>query len=157
MLVRAAEGADVSAVAALNATVQQLHYEARPDWFVAPDREAIASWLTATLSRDDVFVFVAEEDRRVVGYALATLHRRPATPFTRAMAILEMDQIGVAGDARRSGVASLLLRRIADLRSEVGGDLVMLTVWDFNEVARAVFRSLGFVAAMHRLELAPST
>lgn len=71
MLVRAAEEADVSAVAALNATVQQLHYEARPDWFVAPDVEAIASWLTATLRRDDAFVFVAEEDSRIVGYALA--------------------------------------------------------------------------------------
>ena len=157
MLVRAAEAADVSAVAALNATVQQQHYEARPDWFVAPDLEAIASWLTATLGRDDVFVFVAEEDRQIVGYALATLHRRPPTPFTRSMAILELDQIGVAVDARRSGVGSLLLRRIADLRSEVGGDLAMLTVWDFNEVARAVFRSSGFVDAMHRLELAPST
>ena len=33
MLVRAAEEVDVSAIAALNATVQQLHYEARPDWF----------------------------------------------------------------------------------------------------------------------------
>jgi GNAT superfamily N-acetyltransferase len=156
MLVRAAEAADVSAVAALNATVQQLHYEARPDWFVAPDAEAIASWLTATLGRDDVFVFVAEEDERILGYAVATLRRRAPTPFTRSLVILEMDQIGVDAEVRRSGVGSLLLRRIADLRSEVGGDLAMLTVWDFNEVARASFRSRGFVDAMHRLEFAPS-
>ena len=157
MLVRAAEEADVPAVAALNATVQLLHHEARPDWFVPPDGEAISSWLTATLGREDVFVFVAEEDRQIVGYVLATLHRRPPTPFTRSLAILEVDQIGVDVDARRSGVGSLLIRRIADLRSEVGADLVTLTVWDFNEVARVVFRSCGFVDAMHRLELAPST
>ena len=123
MLVRAAEEADVPAVAALNATVQHLHHEARPDWFVPPDGEAIASWLTATLDRDDVFVIVAEEDRQVVGYALATLHRRPPTPYTRSLAILEVEQIGVDVDARRSGVGSLLIRRIADLRSEVGADL----------------------------------
>ena len=157
MLVRAAEEVDVSAIAALNAAVQQLHHEARPDWFVAPDGKAIASWLMTTLGRDDVFVFVAEEDGRIVGYTLATLHRRAPTPFTRAVAILELDQIGVDEDARRSGVGALLIRRIADLRSEVGADLAMLTVWDFNEVARAVFRACGFVDAMHRLELAPST
>ena len=157
MLVRAAEEADVAAVAALNATTQQLHYEARPDWFVALDVKAIASWLAATLGREDVFVFVAEEDRRIVGYAVATLHRRPPTAFTRSLAILEMDQIGVAVEARRSGVGSLLIGRIADLRPEVGADLTMLTVWDFNEVARAAFRASGFVDAMHRLELAPST
>ena len=147
----------MSAIAALNVTVQQLHYAARPDWFVAPDVEAIASWLIATLGRDDVFVFVAEDDRRIVGYAVATLHRRLPTPFTRSLTILEMDQIGVDADARRSGVGSLLLRRIAELRAEVGADLATLTVWDFNEVARAVFRSRGFVDAMHRLEFAPST
>lgn len=40
--------------------------------------------------------------------------------------------------------------------SELGADLAMLTVWDFNEVARYVFRSRGFVDTMHRMELTQS-
>jgi diamine N-acetyltransferase len=157
MQIRAAEPADTEAVVHLNAMVQQMHYEARPDWFVAPDAEAIRTWLTASFERDDLFIFVAEDEGHVVGYALATLHRRPATPFTRALTVLELDQIGVDTDARRSGAGSGLINRVADLGTELDADRRMLTVWDFNEVARSVFRSRGFVDAMHRMELTASS
>ncbi|MEN3272759.1 MAG: hypothetical protein V7636_1520, partial [Actinomycetota bacterium] len=129
----------------------------RPDWFVALDPGQIRSWLTTTAAGDDVFTFVADDSGHVIGYALATLHRRPATPFTRALTILEMDQIGVDADARRRGVGTVLINRVADQASELGADLMMLTVWDFNEVARAAFSSRGFVDAMHRMELPSQT
>src|SRR5437763_11288608 len=103
MLVRVAEKRDLRDVAELNAAVQRLHYEARPDWFVPHDAASVSTWLTSAIERDDVFIFVAEDDERVVGYALATLHRRPATPFTRPLSVLEMDQIGVQERARRAG------------------------------------------------------
>lgn len=66
MQIRAADPVDTAAVVELNAVVQQMHYEARPDWFVAPDTEAIRSWLTASLDRDALFIFVAEDDGGVV-------------------------------------------------------------------------------------------
>ena len=157
MEIRVAEAVDLPAVVELNAMVQQLHYAARPDWFMAPDADTIGSWLTERLHRDDVFVFVADDDGCVVGYALAALHRRPATPFTRALTILEMDHIAVGVDARRSGVGSLLINRVADLAAELGAGRVMLTVWDFNDAALATFRSRGFVDTVHRMELASPT
>src|SRR5690242_16151279 len=97
MLVRFADERDLPDVVELNAAVQLLHHEARPEWFVPPDTAAVSTWLTTAIRRDDVFVFVAEDedDEQVVGYALATVHHRPATPFTRPLSILELDQIGV--------------------------------------------------------------
>lgn len=154
MLVRGATKADVDTIAELNAAVQSLHHEQRPDWFLTPDLVAIRSWISTTIDRENVFIFVAEEDGPPVGYALATLHRRPANPFTRELSVLELDQISVNGDARRAGVGSLLIRRVADLADELTIDHLMLTVWNFNEVARATFRARGFVDAMHRMERA---
>ena len=146
------ETGDLEAIVRLNASVQQLHYDSRPDWFVAPDLVEIGAWLRTVTNRDDVFIFVADDSGCVVGYALATLHRRPATPFTRPLTILELDQIGVEAGARRRGVGSLLIERIAVQASELGASLTMLTVWDFNDAARAAFKARGFVDAMHRME-----
>ena len=96
-------------------------------------------------AEDDGAILIAEEDDKVLGYAVV---------LTRSVEDGKGDEVSyeygyvidlvVAKDARRRGIARMLLddceRRVRD----AGRDDLRITVLARNEGARALYRSLGF-------------
>jgi ribosomal protein S18 acetylase RimI-like enzyme len=79
--------------------------------------------------------FVAEEDGRAVGFALA----RRRTPSLATLTDLYVRQ-----DARRSGVATELVRAVLAAVAEQGAERLDLEVLASNAVARSLYARWGF-------------
>jgi ribosomal protein S18 acetylase RimI-like enzyme len=79
--------------------------------------------------------FVAEEDGRPVGFALA----RRRTPSLATLTDLYVRQ-----DARRSGVATELMRAVVAAVAELGAERLDLEVVAANAVARSLYARWGF-------------
>ena len=123
MTVRAATEADVDAIAASEA--DNLGADA---WSHALVEEGVAGRLPT------VHYLVAEEERRLVGHAVASL----------AGEIAELQRIAVSADHRRSGVATALLDEVLALAGAGGADRVLLEVREDNADALAFYAARGF-------------
>ncbi len=129
MRVRPATEADVAAVAASEA--DNLGADA---WSHGLVEEGVAGRLPT------VHYLVAEDDGRVLGHAVASL----------AGDIAELQRIAVAGEHRRSGIASALLDEVLVLATTGGADRVLLEVREDNTAALAFYAARDFVEVDRR-------
>jgi [ribosomal protein S18]-alanine N-acetyltransferase len=127
--VRTATAADVDAIA--DSEADNLGADA---WSHALVEEGVAGRLPT------VHYLVAEEGRRLVGHAVASL----------AGDIAELQRIAVAADHRRGGVASALLDEVLALAAAGGADRVLLEVREDNAEALAFYAARGFVEVDRR-------
>ncbi len=145
MHIRRATADDAELLARLNAPVQQLHYEARPDFYKPPalTAELIADFRERLL-RDDICAFVAEEEGEPIGYLLAHVTERADNPYSYATRRLVVDQISVNPDQRSKGCGERLMQEAFALAKSPGIETFALGVWAFNERAIAFYQRLGF-------------
>jgi ribosomal protein S18 acetylase RimI-like enzyme len=151
--VRRAAPVDAAVLAGLNHHAQSLHHERVPEWFPPPGDPDVTDLLRQWLRGPGAAGFVAEIDGSAVGYALAAVHHRPATPLTAEGTWIDLDQIAVVPEARRRGVARALCAQVIAHAEELGIDEIQLNVWAFNDQAQALFTSLGFETRSMRLSL----
>lgn len=130
MRVRTATGADLDALA-------QLRQELLEETFTRPydpptwvERKPIFE-----RALNEGLVVVAEEDDRLVGFALGEMVR----PGVGVLVFLH-----VRADARRLGVAKGLTAELLELLASRGAAWIHLEVEDDNSVARAVYQRWGF-------------
>ncbi|WP_068920936.1 GNAT family N-acetyltransferase [Planobispora rosea] len=164
MKIISATPGDAPVLARLNRFVHDPHAEHRPDIYRAnPPLEELAPGFAEQLGRESVRAFIAElpgdqidrpdqtggEDH-AVGYAMANIVRRAENPLMHAESIIFLEHLAVDPAAVRRGVATALLEAVAAAGREAGCRRLVTDVWDFNEEARAFYRTAGF-APMRRL------
>jgi ribosomal protein S18 acetylase RimI-like enzyme len=99
-----------------------------------------------------VTAYVAQDGQgNPLGYVIARVITRPETVLSWGATVVDIDQIGVTSSARRQGVGARLMSVVRSLAEEVDADLLHLTVWDFNQPAKAFFRSQGLNLTMLRM------
>ena len=133
-------------VAQLNAVVHQLHAEARPDVFLEASAAQLVEWVRERLGEPATRCYLAEKDGEAIGYVLTFLHERPANCFCPARSWMELNQIAVVSQQRRSGIARALFEEAVAEARRAGISGVELNVWNFNRDAREAFENLGFRA-----------
>ena len=152
--IRAARRGDEDALAKLNAFVQDLHVERRPDQFKPADTSEVARWFGSLLEDPAARIWIAEQEGEPVGYVVALLRERSENPFCRARRWCELDQVAVASNKRKQGIArGLIEHAVVDVQSDGIRD-VEVSSWSFNEEAHRAFQRLGFVPKVVRFELA---
>lgn len=152
MTIRRARPGDEAALAQLNGMVQSMHVRVRPDVFVPISPADLATWFGTVLASGTHAVWLAELDGSPVGYLVAAIHDLSATPFSRARRWCEIDQLGVADDMRRRGVARALVDAAIAWAREQGTGRVTAQCWSFNLAAQGAFSRLGFAPMTVRLE-----
>lgn len=150
--IRSATVADAPLLARLNAAVQELHREHRPDWFSAADPAAVAAWFVAQLGEPGARAWIAEVDDAPAGYVLALPRTCPASPFGPARAWVELDQLAVLPERRRQGVGRHLVDRVLAYAAELGAPSVELSSWAFNTEAHRLFAAAGFAVRALRFQ-----
>ncbi len=158
--VREATAADAPTLARLNTVVQRLHHDAYPNRFHEPNEARVEPFYRQLLqpegnpkgarARSWLCVDVADE---AVGYVLAVLRERPDNPFTKAIRWIELDQVAIVDEARGGGAGRLLASVVIDWAQDLGIELLELSVWDFNEGARAFFGAIGAQPLWHRQQV----
>ncbi|MCI0663330.1 MAG: GNAT family N-acetyltransferase [Acidobacteria bacterium] len=153
MRIRRATIEDAELLSRLNAPVQQLHWEARPEFFKphAVTEEMIADF-RYRLSNENIYTLIGEVDEYPIGYILAQIIERPENPYTYPMRFVLIDQMSVNPDYRSKGYGDLLIRRVFDLARSLDIDKVFLSVGSFNQRAIAFYERHGFVARDIRME-----
>lgn len=110
-----------------------------------PRFEALRARLSELLEEPRARVLVAEVDGVVVG--AASLWIKP--DLAHGDTVVEVPMLVVSGEARRRGVGKLLVEAIRSAVTAEGAALIELVATSENEVARAFYRSLGFVETTH--------
>jgi ribosomal-protein-alanine N-acetyltransferase len=123
-VIRPATAADADVLAILEAECQ-----GEDAWSAALVREGVTGDLPT------IQYLVAEDDDSVHGYAVASY----------AGDIAELQRIGVAGEARRRGIASALLDEVVAHAPSTGADRLLLEVRADNRGALAFYAARGFV------------
>ena len=149
LTVRRGTSADVPALGRMGAQLMHVHYAFDPQRFLPPGQRpeaGYASFLRSQLQDDDVAVFVAERDGRVVGYVYAGVEPlswkelRDRAGFVHDLVVLE--------DARRGGVATALMSAAIEWLATLKLPRVMLWTAHQNAAAQGLFERLGFRRTM---------
>jgi ribosomal protein S18 acetylase RimI-like enzyme len=139
---------------ALNADVQRLHYETRPDLFKAPSEvRSSREEFAALFNKPGVSIWFAFSGGEPVGYVYVEQRERPEDELQRAQRALYVHQLSVRPEARRRGVGTALMRQALTTARAAGVMRVELDVWAFNEGARQLYRALGYTPWIERLAL----
>lgn len=110
-----------------------------------PQPEAVRARLDELLKEPRAQVLVAEGEDGVVG--AASLWIKP--DLAHGDAVIEVPMLVVSGSARRRGVGRLLVEEIQSVAAAESASLIELVATNENDVARAFYRSLGFVETNH--------
>jgi GNAT superfamily N-acetyltransferase len=144
---------DAELLARLNAPVQQIHYEARPDVYkpAAVTSELIADF-HGRLAREDIGIFIGDLAGEPIGYIVTQLAQRDDNPYSYATRTLIVDQLSINPDQRSKGYGEALMQTAFDLAKTLGIGRVVVGVWAFNERAIAFYERQGFRARDIRME-----
>lgn len=104
------------------------------------DDELMPARIEHFLNDESHILIVACRDGRVIGQLTAMLHRHPDSPGD-----IYVDNLGVAPQYRRQGIATKLVERMLDTARELGCRDVWLATDIDNEAAAALYRRTGAV------------
>ena len=110
-----------------------------------PRPDAVRARLDEFLKEPRARVLVAEGEDGVVG--AASIWIKP--DLAHGDAVIEVPMVVVSGSARRRGVGKLLIEEIQSIAADENAALIELVATKKNDVARAFYRSLGFVETDH--------
>jgi ribosomal protein S18 acetylase RimI-like enzyme len=149
IVIRRATAADMAALGKLGASLLRTHYGFDPLRFMAPrgDPEAGYAWFLGTqLKEEDVAVFVAERSGRVIGYVYAGMEPQSWKELREAAGFIQ--DVVVAPEAQRAGVASALVEAGCEWLRSIGAPRAMLWTAEKNDSAQRLFTRLGFRRTM---------
>ena len=151
--VRAASPSDTQALARLRTRVHGVHVDRAPEIFTRPAHTEMEEEFRALLGQGHTRAFIALAGEVPVGYVLALVQERPATPLVRARRWLYVDQISVEPAWTRRGVGRQLMQATIDLARSLQIDDLVTDVWAFNEETQAFARACGFRSQMERFSM----
>ena len=154
VVIRRATRADLPALGRLGALLLRAHYEFDPLRFMAPgdQTEEGYGWFLGTQLRDpEAVVFVAEHEGAVVGYVYAGLEPQSWKELREACGFIH--DVAVDEAARRSGVATALMRAAIDWLRDQRAPRVVLWSAERNEAAQQLFARIGFRRTMTEMTL----
>lgn len=149
VIVRRAEERDLPALGRLGAALMRLHYTFDRDRFLAPSPHAEAGYarfLGMQRGGDDVAIFVAERDGRVVGYVYAGIEPKSWKELRDVAGFIH--DVVVDEDARDAGIGARLVEAAAEWIVARGVPRVMLWTAEHNTAAQRLFARLGFRRTM---------
>lgn len=146
MTVRPARSNDLDDVLSLYAALHEPHRERYPELFNDPlpahDRQALERDVAS--ERDDVLVLVAEAEGELVGFARVLLVQTPEGRPLRSRRFALVDDLVVASEYRRRGMAAELLAATEAWARSRDVESLEVTVWSFNDPAKELYRRRGF-------------
>ena len=150
--IRPATIADYGQLSDLWEVGDALHRDALPHIFCRPDgtprdRDAVAALIAGSNSA----ILVAASGDEIIG-AVALIEKSvSATPIRRARKYVEIDSVAVKPSAQRRGIGRALIAAATDWARERSMTDLELNVYEFNEAAAALYRSMGFSTFMRRM------
>ncbi len=151
-VIRRATIGDYEALCSIWAEVDGLHADALPHLFRRPQGPMRSVEHVAELLADqNTVILAAELEDELVGAVTVIVNTSPPYPMfvPRSWAVIE--DICVSSSHRRRGIGQALMRAAHDWARQRGVADIELTVWEFNEDARAFYEALGYKTVRRRM------
>ncbi len=147
--IRPAKRADLPAIGRLGALLVRTHHDFDPERFLeatSRTEDAYASFLGTQLEEPNVFVLVAEQDGKVLGYTYAGVEGRDYMALRGPAGVLYDIVVDPANRGR--GIARMLLDASLAALEVRGAPRVVLSTAERNAPAQRLFASAGFRRTM---------
>ena len=143
MEIRKLTESDDDMVSELYKELDEMHVQARPDYFVHRDKDKIypKDAYIQNLSDPDVLQLGAFDDEQLVGVVRATLWEESG--MVKDVKTVCLDDIYVLPIHRRKGLATKLFAEVELWAKEQGAVRLDLWTWDFNKNAIAMYQAMG--------------
>ena len=110
-----------------------------------PRFEAVRARLQQLLEEPRARVMVAEYEGKIAG--VVSLWIKP--DLAHGDTVIEVPMLVVSSSARRSGIGTLLVEEVRSIAAGENASIIELVATRENDVARAFYRSLGFIETEH--------
>ncbi|HEY2367745.1 MAG TPA: GNAT family N-acetyltransferase [Polyangiaceae bacterium] len=147
--IRLGTEADAPDLGRMAAGLVRLHHAYDAQRFIMVEgniEEGYGRWLARETKNERAVVLVAELEGKIVGYAYATLQDRDWMMLLDACGVLQ--DIWVDEQARRAGVAKMLVLDVCRRFRDLGAPRVVLSTAAKNEGAQKFFEEMGFRRTM---------
>ncbi len=144
--IRPATPQDYDDLCALLDQVDALHRDNLSHLYQKPRGPARGKdYVLSLLADEDVCLFVGEAAGVVVGFVHVQVCESPPIPIFVPRRYAVVDNLVVDRHFQRRGLGRALMEQAHRWAADQGATAVELTVYDFNETARAFYKSLGYV------------
>lgn len=150
--IRDAGPADFPQVERLIRMDLQYHAEHRPDLFHADGFGYGWEEFERLLADPGRIALLAEVDGETAGLCFGKVEDTPDNTVLKPVRIGAVEDLAVFPAFRRRGVARTLLEEAKARAGALGAGGLRLRVWQFNQGAAALYRSLGFEPQWSELE-----
>ena len=152
MEIRKLVESDYDMVIELYKELDEMHVQARPDYFVHRDKVKIypKDAFIHNLSYPGGLELGAFENGQLVGVVSATLWEESG--MVKGVKTVCLDNIYVLPRHRRNGVATRLFTEVELWAKEQGAIRLDLYTWDFNKNAIAMYQAMGMTPQRHVFE-----
>ena len=140
---------DYDAADRLMQHLHNLHFEARPDLYVAKEHPYSLEEYEEKVTSEQFISLAAEEDDEVVGICFVEMRDRS---LMVEMPVAMMNALCVDEAHQRKGIATKLFEEATKLAREAGAKRLDLMVWGFNDAARAFYEKIGMKEQRRILE-----
>ena len=152
ILIRSAVQSDCTKIRPLQKEIADLHHAGRPDLFREEARYYRDEAFAEKLSAEDNFIFIAEDEGDVVGYAFAWVIDYKNHTTYKPFLCFYIDDICVLSSHRRRGIGRMLFEKCRAQAEECGCKMMDLGVWGFNREAIAFYESMGMRERLRKME-----
>ena len=143
MEIRFAEIEDIPGILTLLRQVGLVHHKGRPDIFRCNAQKYGASQVIAMLNKPATPIFVAVEEKKVLGYCFCIVKEHKLDPVITDHTELYIDDLCVDEGCRGQHVGKALYENACRYARQRGCYNVTLNVWSCNEGAIRFYESCG--------------
>ena len=149
--IRSAVEEDYAALVPIACEIQELHADAHPDIFTHGVPGLPEDYFAVHIDSETHIAYVAEVDDTIVGYILIEVIERRFLDMLIPRKLAHIRDIAVLQKHQKQGVGHLLFPQSIEWATSQGVTSLELTVWEFNQGARALYRNLGYETVNRRL------
>ena len=152
MEIRKLTESDYDMVIELYKELDEMHVQARPDYFVHRDKDKIypKDAFIHNLAYPGGLELGAFENEQLIGIVRATLWEESG--MVKDVKTVCLDNIYVLPSHRRNGVATRLFSAVELWAKEQGAIRLDLHTWDFNKNAIAMYQAMGMTPQRYVFE-----
>ena len=143
MIIRYACEADIPGILSLLRQVGQVHHRGRPDIFRADAQKYGPSQVLAMLDKSETPVFVAVEEKKVLGYCFCQMKTYYRDSVITDHTTCYIDDLCVDEACRGKRVGTALYDAVCGYARQRGCYSITLNVWSCNESAMKFYEKLG--------------
>ena len=153
-MIRKASLNDYNQISKLVSEVHQLHVLNRSDVYLDLKQPFSYAYFLQLLEEPTSNLFVIENfNQNLIGYSIINLLKTRSLTIMKPSTIAYIDDFCIASSYQHQGYGAQLFDYLKEYAKEQGATSLQLTVWEFNEPAKAFYEKMGMSTRNRRLEL----